>query len=95
MSFILKEEKAKYNVRKYLILCILFDQPFLKSKQIWQQMVNLFDPNVTLHAVRCNLTRLYRQGLVSRKRIELRTYLYALTPKGKERLMWLKRNIYI
>jgi predicted transcriptional regulator len=89
------ENKAKYDERKYEILKVLSKRAFITSRRIHEEIVKYYDPEASLNSVQCCLSRLYKQGLVKRYLVELRTYVYCISKKGLDRLKWIEENIYI
>ena len=78
-----------YNERKLTILEAVDDLDEATSQEVYEHLIGN-DDEVGLSAVQMALLRYHRQGLLSRRKIELVTRVYALTDKGLERLKWLK-----
>jgi predicted transcriptional regulator len=89
------ENKARYDERKYEILKVLSRKSPLTSRQILEEIIQYYDVEASLTSVQTCLTRMYKQGLVKRYPIELRSYLYSITKKGLQRIKWIEENIYI
>jgi hypothetical protein len=83
-----RKRSAKFNLLKLRAL-EAFENRGWMNPPVWAALVGFYP----MRAAYTYLLRLHRFGLLSRRADDSGLILYGISPRGKERLAWLKANI--
>lgn len=82
----------EYNLTKKAVLESLSHGGWHTAKEIRSLLLSKLGISKDVVALRMALMRYYHQGLLKRKKKMRREFMYAISPRGIERLNWLINN---
>ena len=78
---------ALYNARKRQILEFIYENDFVTSAQVSNEL------SLEIHNSRTLLKKYYKQGLLTRKNDGIRK-IYTISERGIDRLDWLEKTMW-